>query len=235
MKIRFVVFGTELSTGLSTLIIATCLVAIIAVYAAKCMSKEENFRITSTFTAVVDYMIEGVKGMVSGVVGDEMTDEFMPLGLSLFFVLLVANTLSLIGIQEAVTDLIVPFFLVICLFAAWTIFALKRIGLGGYLKGCMQPNILMAPLEILGRITTPLSMALRIFGNILSGYIIMTLIWMVIGAMFASGSFFLIIGALVMMVVSIGLIGYFSIFSPVIQALVFMSLALAQFKGLIEE
>ncbi len=235
MKIRFVVFGTELSTGLSTLLIALMVVAIVSLVASNKIAKEKDYRLTSTFTAIIDYVINGLRDLVIGLVGEDLADEFMPLSISLFFVLLLANTMSLIGIQEAVTDLVVPLFLVICLFAAWTIYALKTVGFKAYGKGIIGANILLAPLEILGRITSPLSMGLRIFGNILSGYIIMSLVWLVVGMLISSGSILLIVFGIIATIFSIGLIGYFSVFSPVIQALVFTSLALSNYKQLIEE
>ncbi len=235
MDTRLELFGNEFSRGLTTLTIAMIIVAILMLWATKVMKSEKDYRITSLSAAIIDAMFMFIYDLVAGIVGDDLVEEFMPLGLSLFFTLLLANTMSLIGLQEAVTDLVVPFTLVIMLFIAWTVYAIYKVGIISYGKGMIEPNILLAPLEILGRITSPLSMALRIFGNILSGYIIMSLIWIVMGMLFTSGSIALILAGCVMSVVSIGLIGYFSVFSPVIQALVFTSLALSNFKGLVEE
>ncbi|WOO86941.1 F0F1 ATP synthase subunit A [Mollicutes bacterium LVI A0039] len=246
MNIEIRLFGTTLSSGFTTFIIAIAIVAFIMMWATKTMKTEHNYRITSLSTAIIDMLFMFIYNLVEGIVGEELVEEFMPLGMSLFFTLLLANTLSLIGLQEAVTDLVVPIVLVLTLFIAWTLYALKKIGLVGYIKGIFGDAPALFPLELLGRLTSPLSMSLRIFGNILSGFVIMNLIWIIMGAVFASGLAAIasaniivgvatLVGGLLISVASIGLVGYFSVFSPVIQALVFTSLALSNFKSLVEE
>ncbi len=238
MEIIINIFGITLSRGFVTFLIAMLIVLFVMLWATKVMQAEKGYRITSITSGIIDMLFMFVYDLVKGIVGEELVEEFMPLGLSLFFTLLLANTLSLIGLQEAVTDLVVPFVLVIMLFIAWTVYALKTIGVGGYIKGLFGDNVAtyaLSPLELLGRFTSPFSMAFRIFGNILSGYIIMNVVWIVMGMLFASGSIVLMIVGVITSIASMFLIGYFSVFSPVIQALVFTSLALSNFKALLEE
>lgn len=235
MEITIEMFGTTLSRGLVTLIIAMIIVLIGMLWATKVVQTEKQYRITSFSSALIDKLFMFIYDLVEGLVGEELVEDFVPLGLSLFFTLVFANTLSLIGLQESVTDLVIPFVLVITLFVAWTGYALKKVGLIGYGKGLVGESVALMPLEIIGRFTSPLSMALRIFGNILSGYIIMSMIWMVMGTLFTSGSVLLIVSGVITSVISVFLIGYFSVFSPVIQALVFTSLTLSNFKLLVEE
>ncbi len=45
-------------------------------------------------------------------------------------------------------------------------------GLGGYLKGFTEPIVIMTPFNMLSELSTPISMAGRHFGNILSGVVI---------------------------------------------------------------
>ena len=49
---------------------------------------------------------------------------------------------------------------------------IKTSGLGGYLKGYTQPIAVMTPFNVLSELATPVSMACRHFGNILSGVVI---------------------------------------------------------------
>lgn len=256
MEITIDIFGVELSRGFITFIIAMIIIAGLMSWAKNKIGAEKNYRITSVSSGIVDILFMFIYDLVKGLVGEDLVEEFMPLGLSLFFTLLLANTLSLIGLQEATTDLIVPITLVITLFVAWTFYAIKKIGLIGYGKGIIGDSVAswcLAPLEVMGRFTSPLSMSVRIFGNILSGFIIMNLIWILMANMITGGyailaagvaagaighilgGLFLWLLTLGMSILSMALIGYFSIFSPVIQALVFTSLTLANFKGLLEE
>lgn len=235
MEIIIEIFGITLSRGFVTFIIAMLIVFFLMKWATNKMKMEENYRITSVSSGIIDMLFMFIYDLVKGLVGEDLVEDFMPLGMSLFFTLLIANTLSLIGLQEAVTDLIIPITLVITLFIAWTGYAIYKVGLIGYGKGLVGETVLLMPLEILGRFTSPLSMAFRIFGNILSGFVIMNIIWIVMGMLFSSGSIVLMIVGVFTSIASMFLIGYFSVFSPVIQALVFTSLALANFKALVEE
>ena len=54
---------------------------------------------------------------------------------------------------------------------------IKGHGLKGYLKGYLDPIFVMAPFNVLGEVFTPISMAFRHFGNIVSGYVISALIY----------------------------------------------------------
>ena len=47
----------------------------------------------------------------------------------------------------------------------------------GYLKGLLDPIFLMAPINVLSEVSTPVSMAFRHFGNIVSGTVISTLVY----------------------------------------------------------
>ena len=69
--------------------------------------------------------------------------------------------------------------------AAWAIvvfvlimyYKIKTNGILAYLKGLLDPIFIMAPINVLSEISTPVSMAFRHFGNILSGTVISTLLY----------------------------------------------------------
>ena len=69
--------------------------------------------------------------------------------------------------------------------AAWAIvvfiiimyYKIKTNGILAYLKGLLDPIFLMAPINVLSEVSTPVSMAFRHFGNILSGTVISTLLY----------------------------------------------------------
>ena len=48
--------------------------------------------------------------------------------------------------------------------------------MGNYVKGFFEPVFLFAPMNVIGEIATPVSMAFRHFGNVLSGVVVSTLI-----------------------------------------------------------
>ena len=88
-----------------------------------------------------------------------------------------ASSLGVFGVRPITADLNVAFALSI-MTMAMIIFNSTRVhGFRGRLKHMCEPYVFMLPLKILEEISLPISLGLRIFGNILGGYIIVEL-WM---------------------------------------------------------
>ena len=101
---------------------------------------------------------------------------------------------------------------------------LKYSGLGGYLKGFLEPIFVMAPINVLSEVATPISMSFRHFGNIAGGLVITTLMMQALGAL--SSMLHLPIPLF-----QIGLPGvlslYFDLFTACMQAYIFSMLTMA--------
>ncbi len=66
--------------------------------------------------------------------------------------------------------------LAICVFLAVPFFGVKEGGIGGYLKTYLQPTWIMLPFNLIGEITRTLALAVRLFGNIMSGGMIVAIL-----------------------------------------------------------
>jgi F-type H+-transporting ATPase subunit a len=62
--------------------------------------------------------------------------------------------------------------LAFCVFFAVPIFGIKDQGLTGYLKTYTEPTLLMLPFNIISEISRTLALAVRLFGNMMSGAMI---------------------------------------------------------------
>ena len=102
--------------------------------------------------------------------------------------------------------------------------------MGYYVKGFFEPLFILAPLNVIGEIATPISMAFRHFGNVLSGVVISTL--MAAGLQVASSA---ILGWLPGFLGNIPFLRfgipavfsiYFDIFSGCMQAFIFAMLTM---------
>ena len=120
---------------------------------------------------------------------------------------------------------------------------IKTSGFGGYLKGFTTPIAVMTPFNILSELATPVSMACRHFGNILSGVVINGLIYGAL-AVASSALLGLIPGALgdVLSKIPILDVGvpaitsvYFDWFSGVMQAFIFCMLTVMYIANAAEE
>lgn len=104
-------------------------------------------------------------------------DGYIPLIGTIFITSVVSNLISVLGFWSPSADLMTELGWALVVFVLITYHKIKAAGLGGYFKGFLEPIFLMAPINILSELFTPISMACRHFGNILSGTVISALVY----------------------------------------------------------
>ena len=75
--------------------------------------------------------------------------------------------------------------LAICVFLAVPFFGITEKGIKGYLKSYVQPTIIMLPFNLIGEVSRTLALAVRLFGNIMSGGVIVAILLSVAPLLFA--------------------------------------------------
>ena len=142
---------------------------------------------------------------------------------SLFFFLLFCNALGLIGQRAATADVNFTFAMSIMIFFVIQLSGIRSRGIKGYLKHYAEPFAMMIPIKILEEIVFPISLAFRLFGNILAGFIIYELFMHLMATV--SSNLHLPIPLLqIGSPLPVNL--FFDIFEPVLQAFVFSMLAM---------
>ena len=104
-------------------------------------------------------------------------DHYIPLIGAIFISSVISNLISLLGIWSPTADLMTELAWALVVFVLITYHKIKSSGIGGYLKGFLDPIFVMAPINVMSECFTPISMACRHFGNILSGTVISALIY----------------------------------------------------------
>ena len=104
-------------------------------------------------------------------------DQYIPLVGSIFALSVFCNLISVIGFWSPTADLNTELAWAVVVFILITYHKLKASGLKNYLKGYLDPIFLMAPINVISELATPVSMACRHFGNILSGTVISSLLY----------------------------------------------------------
>ena len=66
--------------------------------------------------------------------------------------------------------------LALCVFVAVPFFGIEARGLGGYLKSYVEPTFIMLPFNIISEISRTLALAVRLFGNMMSGAMIIAIL-----------------------------------------------------------
>ena len=167
------IFGTVQIT--QTLVVSWLVLAIIS---ALCIWLGHGLKVTgiSRKQAVAEMIYTSLVNFVRGNMGSEF-DRYIPLVGTIFVTSIVSNLISLLGIWSPTADLMTELAWALVVFVLITYHKIKASGIGGYLKGFLDPIFILAPINIMSELFTPVSMACRHFGNILSGTVIGTLIY----------------------------------------------------------
>ncbi len=126
--------------------------------------------------AVAEFLVELANKFVIGNMGEKFR-HMIPFVAALFATSVVSNLISLVGLRSPTADLSTEAAWAVVVFIMITAQKIKAGGVGGYMKGFTQPIPVLTPFNILSELATPISMACRHFGNILSGVVINGLIY----------------------------------------------------------
>lgn len=116
---------------------------------------------------------------INGVVKDTMGEKFMgfaPFIGTLMIFLLFMNTLGITGFEPPTTDYSITLGLALVSFVIIQATAIKHNGLGGYFSAYAKPFWPLTPLNLIERLIVPVSLSLRLFGNMFAASILMGLI-----------------------------------------------------------
>lgn len=91
------------------------------------------------------------------------------LGTLLLFVATSSMCTIIPGYQPPTGSLSTTTALALCVFVAVPLFGVEETGLGSYLKTYVQPTFIMLPFNIISEVSRTLALAVRLFGNMMSG------------------------------------------------------------------
>ena len=194
-------FGTVHIT--QTLVVSWLVMAIITV---ACVVLGSGLKVTniSRKQAVAETIYGALINFVHGNMGTGF-DRYIPLVGSIFATSVVSNLISLLGIWSPTADLMTELGWALVVFVLITYHKIKSSGIGGYLKSYLDPIFVMAPINVISELFTPISMACRHFGNILSGTVISALIYAALAT--ASYALFDLLGSNIVVAAAILIVG----------------------------
>lgn len=132
------------------------------------------------FQNVVELVVEMLDNMIVGVMGGNSKKFANYIG-TVFIFILVSNISGIFGLRPPTADYGVTFALGVITFSMIHFNKFKHQKVKGVLQGLCDPWPIWAPINIIGDLAVPISLSLRLFANILSGTIIMALIYGLLG------------------------------------------------------
>ena len=156
--------------------------------------------------AVLELIVTKLESFVGDMIGEEGR-EYVPYLITIMLYLGLSNVIGIFGFKPPTKDLNVTIGVAFMSIVVVQIAAIRKKKVGGWLKGFTKPIAVVTPFNILDLITRPLSLCMRLFGNVLGAFIIMELLKAVLPVVAPA-------------VLSI----YFDIFDGLLQAYVFVFL-----------
>ena len=136
-----------------------------------------TFRITSSpqmsaWQNALEVVVSAIGEQIRQV-SPEQARQFIPFIGTLFLFIAMANLLAIIpGFRAPTGSLSTTAALALCVFVAVPIYGISRRGLGVYLRQYLQPTVFMLPFNIIGELSRTLALAVRLYGNVMSGTVI---------------------------------------------------------------
>jgi F-type H+-transporting ATPase subunit a len=125
-------------------------------------------------------MLESIVTLIRGQIGEitqQQPERYLAFIGTLFLFISVSNFLAIIpGYEPPTGSLSTTAALAVCVFFAIPYFGIRQRGLRSYLRTYIEPAIFMLPFNIIAELSRTLALAIRLFGNIMSGSILIAVI-----------------------------------------------------------
>ena len=133
-------------------------------------------------------MLESIVTAILGQVNDVMRhrpETYFPFLASLFLFIALSNLLSVVpGFESPTGSLSTTTGLALCVLVAVPFYGISENGLSQYLLNYIKPTPMMLPFNIIGEMSRTLALAVRLFGNVMSGSMIAAILLLIVPLFF---------------------------------------------------
>lgn len=209
--VNFELFGQSLwitTTHVSMLLVMLVLILVACIIRAKLKGPDETPGMLQSFAEIG---IEMLQNMVEGIMGSNAPKYMNYIG-TIFLFILLSNISGIFGLRPPTADFGVTLPMGLMTFAIVQYNNIKNNKFGAF-TALFEPVPFLFPINLIGEIATPFSLGLRLFGNIISGTVIVALFYGMVPVLFKIG-------------LPAALHVYFDLFSGCIQAYVFCMLSM---------
>ncbi|MFZ0490129.1 MAG: F0F1 ATP synthase subunit A [Salegentibacter sp.] len=159
-----------------TIVTTWVLMAVIVLGAWLITRKLQTGLKISRWQCILEMIVLSISSQVEEV-GMDKPRKYIPFIGTLFLFIGIANLCIIFpGYEPPTGSLSTTTALAISVFLAVPFFGIEEGGLRGYLKTYLEPTWLMLPFNLIGEITRTLALAVRLFGNIMSGGMIVAIL-----------------------------------------------------------
>ncbi|MGC4111039.1 MAG: F0F1 ATP synthase subunit A [Nocardioides sp.] len=167
-----------------TTLIAGAIVVALGFWARSQLTRRPDDHVPTKLQLIWEFVVDQAQKQVEDTLG-KVNRTVVMFAVAEFFFILVANWMEMIPsepnkhyhfLPAPTADTNLTYAMAIAVIVSVWAYGIRQNGLGGYLKHFLQPSPAMLPLNIIEELTKPVSLALRLFGNIFAGGILLALI-----------------------------------------------------------
>jgi F-type H+-transporting ATPase subunit a len=162
---------------LNVTVLTTWVLMIAMALGSKLITRRLNAEgVISRWQGALEIIVTSIEQQIKEV-GLSQAQEYLPFLATLFLLVAVSSLGTVIpGFAPPTGSLSTTAALALCVFFAVPYFGIKEQGLAGYLKTYTEPTLLMLPFNIVSELSRTLALAVRLFGNMMSGTMIVAIL-----------------------------------------------------------
>lgn len=174
--LHYKLFGMDLNlttTHIAIILVMATLI-VFALFANRAIKRADPEKAPGTFLNIIELMVESVDNLTHANMGERGQAFSNYIG-TLFAFILISNISGLFGLRPPTADYSTTFALAIITFVLihYNGFKYQKMK---HITNLFKP-VILSPINIIGEIATPISMSLRLFGNIMAGTTMMGLLY----------------------------------------------------------
>jgi F-type H+-transporting ATPase subunit a len=162
---------------LNVTIVTTWVLMLVMVVAAKLVTRNLEHRVDiSRWQSLLEIIVVTIRNQIKEV-GLHHPETYLGFLGTLFLFIALSNFCTIFpGYEPPTGSLSTTAALALSVFVAVPLFGIAESGLGAYLRSYTKPTIIMLPFNIISELSRTLAMAIRLFGNIMSGTMILAIL-----------------------------------------------------------
>jgi F-type H+-transporting ATPase subunit a len=160
----------------ATIVFTWGLMLVLALGSKLCTRKLSTGLARTHWQNLLEIVVTGLEDQIEEV-GLQRPRKYIGFLGTLFLLLAAASVCTVIpGYEPPTASLSTTVALALCVFVAVPLFGIREQGLGGYLKAYAEPTVIMLPFNIISEVSRTLALAVRLFGNMMSGVLIIAIL-----------------------------------------------------------
>ena len=159
-----------------TILFTWALMAVLVIVSALVTSRLSTGMKRSRWQNLLEIIVTGIQDQI-GEVGLKHPETYIGFIGTLFLFIAMSTLSTLIpGFEPPTSSLSTTAALALSVFVAVPFYGIAERGVGGYLKSYLEPTLIMLPFNIISDLSRTLALAVRLFGNMMSGTMILAIL-----------------------------------------------------------